>query len=83
MSVLHVYVERVLAGTDPERELPGIAAYWFQFSAVTCPWRLPFCRGDGSSCEVDGFSSLSCDACCDASAACCFLRSTASAKACC
>jgi hypothetical protein len=27
MAVLHVYVELVLAGTDPDRELPGIGAH--------------------------------------------------------
>jgi hypothetical protein len=26
-AVLHVYVELVLSGADPERELPGIAAH--------------------------------------------------------
>ena len=27
MAALHVYVELVLAGADPEKELPGIAAH--------------------------------------------------------
>ena len=27
MAVLHVYVELTLAGADPERELPGVAAH--------------------------------------------------------
>jgi hypothetical protein len=27
MDVLHVYVDLTLAGTDPERELPGVAAH--------------------------------------------------------
>ena len=27
MNVLHVYVELALAGEDPERELPGVAAH--------------------------------------------------------
>jgi hypothetical protein len=27
MAVLHVYVELVLSGADPDRELPGVAAH--------------------------------------------------------
>jgi hypothetical protein len=27
MEILHVYAERVLAGEDPERTMPGVAAH--------------------------------------------------------